>query len=149
MFFDWIKQHHSIADYEQALQTGDEAIYSFEYADQSKLFSPIISIAKGVRLDIKNDVTAWNRTIWMPSREQLSLLWKYTTGNYIEIELQRGKYYASSLENAGLTTSQREALVIAPKAGYFEEPQDASPSDVAAEFGVFQLAVGGMVRWGI
>jgi predicted DNA binding protein len=141
---------HTIADYEQVLQTGEEAIYSFEYDEQAKLFSPVISIANGVALDMENDGTAWTMTVWMPSREQLSRLWDYATDNNIEIQLQRVNDYASPLEtDTGLTDSQREALLVALETGYFEEPRDASLRDVAAELGISQPAAGGLLRRGM
>jgi len=141
---------HTIADYEQVLQTGDEAIYSFEYDEQAKLFSPVISIANGVALDMENDRTAWTMTVWMPSREQLSRLWDYATDNNIEIQLQRVNDYASPLEtDTGLTNSQREALLVALETGYFEEPRDASLRDVAAELEISQPAAGGLLRRGM
>ncbi|MBX0325257.1 helix-turn-helix domain-containing protein [Halomicroarcula sp. F13] len=145
-----LQNDHTIADYEQVLRTDDEAIYSFEYTNQSQLFSPVISISNGVALEIKNDGAAWIMTVWMPSREQLSRLWEFASENDIEIELQRVNGYASPLEtDAGLTTSQREALLLALKAGYFEEPREASLRDVAAELGISQPAAGGLLRRGI
>lgn len=145
-----LRVDHTITDYERVLQTGDEAIYSFEYDDRAKLFSPVISIANGVALDMENDGTAWTMTVWMPSREKLSKLWDYATGNNIEIDLQRVNDYASPLEtDAGLTDTQREALLVALEGGYFEEPRDASLDDVADELGISQPAAGGLLRRGI
>jgi len=142
-----LQSDHTIADYQQVLRNRDESIYSFEYAEQAKLFSPVISIANGVALDMENDGTAWTMTVWMPSRTQLSRLWEYATKNNIEIELERVNDYASPLEtDTGLTEQQREALLISLEAGYFEEPRDANLCDVAAKLGISQPAAGGLLR---
>lgn len=149
-FEEGLQIDHTIADYEQVLRNGEETIYSFEYADQAKLFSPVISVANGVALDMENDGTAWTMTVWIPSRKQLSQLWEYATDNDIEIELKRVNEYTNPLEtDAGLTENQREALLVALEAGYFEEPRDASLCDVAAELEISQPAASGLLRRGM
>lgn len=113
-----LRKDRIIADFERVIETQGEAIYSFQYSDRAKLFSPVISAASGVALNMENDGSAWIISVWMPSREKLASLWDYASENGINIELQRVNEYASPGDTElALTDSQREALLIALNAG--------------------------------
>ena len=150
-FEDGLRKDNTIGDFERVIETRDEeAIYSFEYTDQAKILSPVISTANGVILDMENEGSAWIITVWMPERTELVHLWDYAERNGIEIDLLRVNEYASlGSTDAGLTDSQREALLVAFEAGYFEEPRDATLGDVAAELDISQPAASGLLRRGI
>ena len=149
-FEDGLRNDHTIGEFERVIETRDEkAIYSFEYTDEAKTISPIISSANGVILDMKNDGNGWLLTVWMPDRTNLAPLWEYAEQNDVDIELLRVNEYASLGEtDAGLTDSQREALLVALETGYFEDPRNATLSDVAAELGISQPAASGLLRRG-
>ncbi|MFD1597771.1 helix-turn-helix domain-containing protein [Halobellus rarus] len=150
-FEDGLRDDSTVGDFERVIETRDkEAIYSFEYTDEAKLLSPVISAANGVILDMKNDGSAWILTIWAPERTDLVHLWEYAQQNDIDIELLRVNEY-DSLGNtdAGLTDSQREALLVAFETGYFEEPRNATLSEVAADLDISQPAASGLLRRGI
>jgi len=150
-FEDGLRKDRTVGEFERVIETRDEkAIYSFEYTDEAKLLSPVISAANGVILDMENDGSAWLLTVWMPERTDLVHLWDYAQRNDIDIELLRVNEYASLGEtDAGLTDSQREALLIACEMGYFEEPRNATLGDVAAELDISQPAASGLLRRGI
>ena len=150
-FEDGLRKDHTVGEFERVIETGDaEAIYSFEYTDEAKIFSPIISIENGVVLDMENDGDAWIFTVWMPERANLAALWDTARRNDIDIELLRVNQYAGlDTTDAGLTDSQREALLVAFEAGYFEEPRNATLGEVAAELDISQPAAGGLLRRGI
>ena len=146
-----LRKDRTVGEFERVIETRDrEAIYSFEYTDEAKILSPVISAANGVILDMENDGSAWILTLWMPERAALVHLWDYAQENGIDIELLRVNEYASiGSTDAGLTDSQREALLIALDRGYFEEPRNATLSDVAAELDISQPAASGLLRRGI
>lgn len=145
-----LRSDPTIADFDRVIQTQNEAIYRFQYTGQAKLFSPIISTSGGVALKIENDGIAWIITVWMPSRDKLASLWDFASEHGIDIELLRVNEYASPGDTElALTDSQREALLVALNAGYFEEPRKANLGDVAAELGISQPAAGGLLRRGI
>ncbi|WP_152039758.1 helix-turn-helix domain-containing protein [Salinigranum salinum] len=146
-----LRTDHTIGEFERVTETGDgKAIYSFEYTDEAKILSPVISTANGVILDMENEGDTWIITVWMSERADLVHLWDYAEQNDIEIELLRVNEYASLGEtDAGLTESQREALLVAFEAGYFEEPRNATLSEVAAELDISQPAASGLLRRGI
>ncbi len=146
-----LRNDPTVGGFERVIETGEnKAIYSFEYTDEAKLLSPVVSAANGVILDMENDGSAWILTIWIPERTDLAQLWEYADQNDIAIELLRVNEYASiGSTDAGLTESQREALLAAFEAGYFEEPRNATLSEVAAELGISQPAASGLLRRGI
>jgi hypothetical protein len=150
-FEDGLRKDRTVGEFERVIETRDEkAIYSFEYTDEAKLLSPVISAANGVILDMENDGSAWVLTVWIPERTDLVHLWDYAQQHDIDIELLRVNEYASLGEtDAGLTDSQREALLVACEMGYFEEPRNATLGDVAAELDISQPAASGLLRRGI
>ena len=149
-FEDGLRNDHTIGEFERVIETRDEkAIYSFEYTDDAKIISPIISAANGVILDMQNDGNGWILTVWMPNRKNLAPLWNYAEANDIDIELLRVNEYASLGDtDAGLTDSQREALLVALDTGYFDDPRNATLSDVAAALDISQPAASGLLRRG-
>jgi predicted DNA binding protein len=150
-FEDGLRNDNTVGDFERVIETRDEeAIYSFEYTDEAKLLSPVIAAANGVILDMENDGSAWILTVWMPERTDLVHLWDYARGNDVDIELLRVNEYASlGRTDAGLTDSQRGALLVAFETGYFEEPRNATLSEVAADLDISQPAASGLLRRGI
>nr|WP_303650300.1 helix-turn-helix domain-containing protein [Halalkalicoccus sp. NIPERK01] len=85
----------------------------------------------------------------MPDRTNLAPLWDYAERNDIDIELLRVNEYASlGNTDAGLTDSQREALLVALDTGYFEDPRNATLSEVAANLDISQPAASGLLRRG-
>ena len=150
-FEDGLRNDDTVGEFERVIETRDgEAIYSFEYTDDAKLLSPVISATNGVILDMENEGSAWILTVWMPERTELAHLWDYARQNEIEIDLLRVNEYASlGNTDAGLTDSQREALLVAFERGYFEEPRDATLGEVAADLDISQPAASGLLRRGI
>ena len=150
-FEEGLRNDTTVGEFERVLETSDgAAIYSFEYTDEAKLLSPVISAANGVILEMENEGDAWVISVWMPERTDLAQLWDYARENEVDIELLRVNDYASLDDSdAGLTDSQREALLTAVDSGYFEEPRDATLGEVAAELDISQPAASGLLRRGI
>lgn len=143
-----LRADRTIAQFERVIETGDEeAIYSFEYTDDAKILSPIISGANGVILDMRNEDSAWLLTVWMAERADLDHLWDYAQTHDIDL-LRLNEYGRLETADIGVTESQREALLVAFEKGYFEEPRNASLSEVAAELDISQPAAGGLIRRG-
>jgi predicted DNA binding protein len=150
-FEEGLRNDHTVGEFERVIETRDgEAMYSFEYTDDAKILSPVISTANGVILDMENEGNAWIISVWMPERTDLAHLWDYAQQNHIDIELLRVNEYDSlGSTDAGLTDSQREALLVAVETGYFEEPRNATLSEVAADLDISQPAASGLLRRGI
>jgi len=150
-FEEGLRNDRTIGEFERVIETGDDrAIYSFVYTDDAKILSPVIAAANGVILEMENDGRAWTLSIWIPERTDLAHLWDYANEHDIAIELLRVNEYAGiGTADTGLTDSQREALLTAYETGYFEEPRATTLSAVAAELGISQPAVSGLLRRGI
>lgn len=149
-FEEGLRADNTVGGFERVIETRDgEAIYSFEYTDEAKLVSPVVSAASGVILDMENERDAWILTVWTPERTNLATLWDYAERNDVDIELLRLNEYASlGNTDAGLTDSQREALLVAVEAGYFDDPRNATLDDVAADLDISQPAASGLLRRG-
>jgi len=147
-FEEGLRSDHTIRAFERVRDTGDgKAIYSVEYSEDATVLSPVVSTASGVILDMANEGGAWDLTVWMPDRSSLARLWEYARENGVDIDLLRVNEYASLGDtDAGLTDSQREALLVAVESGYFEEPRDATLGEVAADLGISQPAASGLLR---
>ena len=150
-FEDGLRNDSTVGEFERVIETGEKkAIYSFEYTDEAKVLSPVISAVNGVILDMENDGSAWTLTVWIAERTDLAHLWEYARRNDIDIDLLRvNEYTGMDSTDAGLTDSQREALLVAFEAGYFEEPRNATLSEIADDLGISQPAVSGLLRRGI
>jgi predicted DNA binding protein len=140
-------EDHTIRAFDRVRDTGEgEAVYSVEYAETATVLSPVVSTARGVVLDMGNEGSAWDLTVWMPDRASLARLWDHARSNGIDIELLRVNEYATLDDGTGLTDSQREALLVAFETGYFEEPRDVTLGEVAADLGISQPAASGLLR---
>lgn len=144
------RRDHTVGEFERVIElAGDTAIYRFEYTDEAKILSPVVSAANGVILEMENDGDAWILTVWMAERTDLAQLWDYADHHDIAIELLRVNEYGSlGRTDAGVTESQRDALLVALDMGYFEEPRNATLSEVAAELDISQPAASGLLRRG-
>ena len=150
-FEDGLRSDHTIAEFKRVIETtAERAIYSFEYTNEAKTFSPVISKADGVALEMENEGNAWLISLWMPDRNKLADIWDYAQANGIDIELRRVNEYASlGKTTAGLTETQREALLVAFEAGYFKDPRDVTLSEVADKLDISKPAASGLLRRGI
>ncbi len=146
-----LREDHTVGAFERVVDVNEgEAIYSFEYTDAAKLISPVVAAANGVILDMENDGAAWMLTVWMPERTGLVDVWDYARQHDVAIDLLRvNEYEGLATTDAGLTDSQREALLVAFETGYFEEPRNADLGDVAAELDISRPAASGLLRRGL
>ena len=114
------------------------------------MFSAAIAAVNGISLDWTNDGVAWTVRVWLPDREALASLWEYATDHDIEFVLERVSDYGDAGDGgSGLTTAQREAILLALEMGYFEEPRGATLEEVADELAISQPAAGGLLRRGL
>lgn len=136
--------------FERVITLADEAIYAFSYTDRAILFSTEIGRANGVILDVENAGTTWILTTWFPNRQAAQRLWEYANENEIDVELDRINEYGSiGSSSYGLTETQRNAILIALEAGYFDQPRGATLGEIATELDISQPAASGLLRRGI
>jgi len=140
----------TVAEYERVIQLNGEVVYAFVYAEDAILVSSQVGRTNGVVLDIENAGTTWILKAWFPNRGSAQALWDFAIEHEVDIELDRINEHGSIVSTSyGLTTSQREAILVALEAGYFDEPRGATLGDVASELGISQPAASGLIRRGI
>lgn len=145
-----LQQDPTIDSFERIVDRETEALYRFEYASDATVFSGAIADVNGISLDWTNDGAAWVVRVWLPDREALTSLREFASDREISFSLKRvGDYTTLAGDDPDLTQKQREALLVALKMGYFEEPRSVPLDEVAAELGISQPAAGGLLRRGI
>lgn len=93
---------------------------------------------------------AWYGRYQFPDREALVAMREFCHDNGVTFDVKQ-LYCAdgpSDWGGAGLTDRQREALVAAYDAGYFDDPRTATLADVADELDISSTAVGRRLRRG-
>lgn len=85
----------------------------------------------------------WELRIRFDDRDSLSEFQTYCEENEVGFELKRITEQEQPMACAqyDLTPKQRETLVTALKAGYYEMPQEVAMSDLADKFGITQQAL--------
>lgn len=114
-------------------------------ADRTGLLAAILSSGVTV-LDTRTDGTRWRLRVRATDRDDVSALLDHCRESEVDIELTRLAPESGPDEHDGLTDAQREILLFALEAGYFEEPRESSLEDLAAELGVSRQAVGTRLR---
>lgn len=140
----------TVEAYERVIGLGDEAVYSFAYADGSILLSTEIGRSNGVVLEMRNDGTAWIFKTWFPDRTSAQRLWDFSIERGAEIDLDRINEHGSIVSGSyGLTDTQRDAILVALETGYFDEPRGATLGEVARRLDISQPAASGLLRRGL
>lgn len=95
---------------------------------------------EGVILEATGQADEWHMKVRFGDRERLAEFHAYfkNTGEVVLEELFSPSEPHSGVFN--LTVKQRDALVAAYEAGYFESPREATATEVAEEFGLSQQA---------
>ena len=93
---------------------------------------------------------AWNGRYQFPDRETLVAMREFCHESGVTFDVKQ-LYCADGTSDwggAGITDPQREALVAAFEAGYFDDPRSATLEDVAADLDISSTAVGRRLRRG-
>lgn len=89
----------------------------------------------------------WVAKLDVPETERLNRFRSYCADRDVEFSVKRLYHAEDGRDGAyGLSPTQRDTLLAAYRAGYFEEPRDASLQDVADALGVSQSAASGRLR---
>jgi len=96
-----------------------------------------------------NDV--WRFRLRFPDHDAVSRFYEYTQEQDLPVTVER--VYSLSEEDVGerpfgLTSEQREALVLALERGYFETPSETSLEELSTELGISRQALSERIRRG-
>jgi len=145
-----LERDHTVAESMLVAEASTTRIYRLGHTPGTKLVSPTTTEIGGLMLEAESTGRGWSVRMQLPDRETLSTLWDYCEREEIEFDL--GHIYSldefPADDRVGLTDAQRDALVTAYEAGYFEEPRGTSLQALAEDLGISPTAVGGRIRRG-
>ncbi|MFB6102228.1 MAG: helix-turn-helix domain-containing protein [Haloplanus sp.] len=145
-----LERDHTVAESMLVAEAPATRIYRLGHTSGTKLISPTTTEMGGLMLEAESTDTGWSVRMQLPDRETLGTLWEYCDREDIEFHIDH--IYSldefSIDDGVGLTDAQRDALVTAYEAGYFEEPRGTSLQELAAELDISPTAVGGRIRRG-
>jgi predicted DNA binding protein len=146
-----LERDHTVEESLLVAEADDTRIYRLSHSPEAILVSPITIQMGGLMLEAEATDVGWSVRLQLPDRETLSALWDHCDREGIDFDIDR--FYSldefSLDDRVGLTDAQRETLLTAYEAGYFEEPRGASLQELADELGVSPTAVGGRIRRGV
>ena len=120
--------------------------YRVDVSDSTKLVAPEL-LDRGVRfISAQTDAQGWRLTVIVPDQETLQDFQAHLRDMDIDYRLIRLHEAEQTTVSATLTESQRETLIEAYRAGYFEVPRRGSLQDVAKALGISQSAVSQRLR---
>lgn len=103
----------------------------------------------GAVLDARANVTEWTFEVRFTDSTSTSEFRSLCRKREVPISISRVSTTSEPPDRCyGLTVEQREALAVAYRLGYFEEPRQATLEDLAAELDVSPRAVAGRLRRG-
>lgn len=149
-FEEGLADDPTIDSFERVVELGEEAVYALTYSRSTVLFSTEVAQLNGVVLEMQNEGTTWRLKAWFPNREAAQRLWDFAIDHDVTVELVRINEYGSVLEGSyGLTEAQREAILMALDAGYFDEPRGATLGDVADALDISKPSASRLLRRGL
>jgi predicted DNA binding protein len=145
-----LEADHTVEESLLVAEASTTRIYRLQHTTGTKLVSPITTEMGGLMLEAESTDTGWSIRMQLPDRETLGTLWEYCDREDIDFDIDHiyslDEFPAD--DGVGLTDAQRDTLVAAYEAGYFEEPRDTSLQELADSLGISPTAVGGRIRRG-
>ncbi|WP_276300957.1 helix-turn-helix domain-containing protein [Halorussus lipolyticus] len=132
-------------------QDGDERFYRVTWQADVETLMAAISDAKATILEaVSDDGKFWDLKVLFPGRDDLSGFHDYCVERDFSFQLER-VYQPENPQEVGeydVTDDQREALLAAYDAGYFDVPRDVSLTELADELGISRNALSARLRRG-
>lgn len=150
-FENALSNDSTVDEWSRMSETEWTAIYRISHPSETKLLTPETIRAGGMMTDAHSSENGWVVTLQLPDWESMSELGTFCEDEGITFDLYR-VYTQEEWElqgTTGLTRPQREALVAAYEAGYFEEPRETSQEQLADILGISPTATGGRLRRGM
>ena len=145
-----LESDHTVEESMLVAEASSTRIYRLRHTPGTKLISPTTTEMGGLMLEAESTATGWSVRMQLPDRQTLGTLWEYCDQEDIKFDIDH--IYSldefSVDDGVGLTDAQREALVTAYEADYFEEPRGTSLQKLADDLGISPTAVGGRIRRG-
>ena len=145
-----VRSHASVDEFHELDAVGDSRLYRIEWVDAPTDLIEGISRADAVVLEARGH-DEWVFRLRFPDHDKLSAFHNYIIEHGIPIHVDRTYTLSETTEHGhrfGLSQEQREALVLALDAGYFETPSAVSLEELADELGISPQALSNRIRRG-
>lgn len=142
---------HTVESAYLASEHEGQLVFGLQFAPVTKLLAPRVTAGGGLVLDSRTGEDGWVERWQLPDRNALHDVWQSARDDefsfdILELHRMESGAFGSSF---GLTAEQREAILHAHAAGYFEEPRAASLDEVAEGLQISKTAASGRLRRGI
>lgn len=148
---DVLAADHTVRVVYLASRHGDQQVFGVQFAPETVLLAPRVTEGGGIALEARTTADGWVERWQLPDRSVLHDIWRVAREESFDFEIQElHRTEATSFGRSfGLTDEQREAILLAHRAGYFAEPRQASLEEVAERLQISTAAAGGRLRRGI
>lgn len=143
-----VAEDPTVAEHAVIVDGGDSRVYRMRLLAIDHLVLPKAAELGMQVLRAVNSRRGWKATLRVPDSGELHEFRSYCVSKDVDFEVLR-LYRAEDGDvdaGSGLTEKQRETLLTAYRAGYFDEPRSASLDDVAESLGVSSSAASGRLR---
>lgn len=149
-FEDALAEDPSVDEVVERAVFGDARFYQLVWSDDVKRHIDAALDMEATILHAEVAEGAWQLRIRFATREQLEIFRTYLDDAGLGFHLRDLTERASSFQNrGGLTTHQREALVVAVERGYYAVPRSTTMAAIAQTLGISEQAASERLRRGI
>lgn len=142
-FVTTVEQHPSVKHLEEVSAHDDERVYALNWVNERDLVFEGLRETGAHLLRATGSTTTWEFELRFSTHDDLSQFREYCSNAHIPLEVER-IYNPTTPETGpwfGLTPPQRNTLVRAVNAGYYDIPRRISTQELADEFGISDQAV--------
>jgi predicted DNA binding protein len=138
----------SVSAVEYLTNRSDGWLFWIEWAEQPRQFVQRVLVEDATILSARGWNGDWTFELLLPDRDALTRAYDAINDCECGTELEHIGSYSDSGGEFDLTDEQREALVTAFKAGYYDIPRDLTSADLAAKIDISHQALSERLRRG-
>lgn len=140
----------TVAEVVTAATVGDERFYQVAWSDEVAALVDSWLDADGSMLRARTSDREWRLRVRFPDREQFDRFRSSLSARDVSFQLDDLTRSTGPRQQLGsVTAAQREALVTAVEAGYFDVPRDATMAEIADALDISSQAASERLRRGI
>lgn len=125
----------------------DRRLYRFAWADGANAFLRRLESASAALLEARGDDETWEFEMRFPTQDALSEFHEYCTDDDVGIEITGvSRFQPNENHEHGLTPSQRETLLEALDAGFYNIPRDLTTVEFADDLGISDQSLSERLR---
>ncbi|WP_101296513.1 helix-turn-helix domain-containing protein [Halegenticoccus soli] len=143
----------TVASPRHVMDFGERRLYRLDLIDEGLRTSlyPLITEEGGLIRELASSSEGWRFRVAFPDRRTLTRVHRFCVERGVDFDLRRLCIETPETEPAayGLSPKQRDVLLAAFEAGYFEVPRRVTLSELAGEFRVSSQALSERLRQGV